>query len=473
MLVLLFATASALTPANGRLVSSPRSFLIQDSELATIRRLDLEGRMPNGQFEQLTAQEHLRRGGIYLANRAFAEARGHFQRLIARYPDDVNVPAALFGIGRSHFQPREYKESVPYFERVAREYPHTKDGREGLYSLASAFLRLRRSDEAAARFREYTERFPAGERIDFAYLNVTESLREAGRPQDAIAWINTTRARFSGTPTATNALFARLRLHVAGGDWQQAIATANELRTTPLLGKVATNVDEVAYLRAYSLERAGKTAEAVNAYLDIPDGVGSYYGGLATTRLGRLVDDSRRALVTARADRVNRQINSMARLYPAPYREAITREANRRKVDPRLVLAIMQQESGFRPRAKSPAAARGLLQFTIDTANKYAAHAGITNLRDEDLYRPETSILLGSLYLSDLFSQFPDLPEAVVASYNGGEDNVARWVKRAKQRDPGVFTAEVGFEETKNYVNKVMAGYRAYKHLYTADLRRR
>ena len=133
----------------------------------------------------------------------------------------------------------------------------------------------------------------------------------------------------------------------------------------------------------------------------------------------------------------------------------------------------MQQESNFRPRVKSGAAARGLLQLTIDTATKYAAHVGLNNLRDDDLYRPETSILLGSEYIADLARMFPNLPEAIVASYNGGEDNVARWLKRAKGRDPGVFTSEVGFDETKNYVNKVMAGYRAYQQLYTADLRPR
>ena len=133
----------------------------------------------------------------------------------------------------------------------------------------------------------------------------------------------------------------------------------------------------------------------------------------------------------------------------------------------------MRQESGFRPRAKSPAAARGLLQLTIETATKYAAHVGLNNLQDEDLYRPETSILLGSEYIAELSRMFPDSPEAIVASYNGGEDSVARWIKRARQHDPGVFTAEVGFDETKAYVNKVMANYRAYKQLYTADLRRR
>jgi soluble lytic murein transglycosylase len=59
----------------------------------------------------------------------------------------------------------------------------------------------------------------------------------------------------------------------------------------------------------------------------------------------------------------------------------------------------------------------------------------------------------------------------VAAAYNGGDDNVARWVKRAQNTDPGVFAAEVGFAETKDYVFKVMANYRAYQELYTRDLR--
>jgi soluble lytic murein transglycosylase len=421
----------------------------------------------------LSAEEHLRRGSIYLANRAFSEAREHFQALIERYPDDINVSAALYGIGRSYFQTRGYEESIPYFQRLAQDYPQTKDGREGLYSLASAFLRLERSHEAAESFRQYVERYPTGEKIDFAYLNLIDSLRDDRRTIEAIQWITRARQQFAGTAAATNALFARLRLDVAGGDWQHAIQTADELRSVPFSKKVMTSPDEVLYLKAYSLEHAGRTQEALNVYMTIPDRADSYYGALATARLLAINDPTRREAVNARTERVNAQIKSAARLYPVPYRETILREANKRRIDPRLVLAIMQQESNFRPRIKSNAAARGLLQLTIDTAAKYAARVGLNNLQDDDLYRPETSILLGSEYIADLARMFPDLPEAVVASYNGGEDNVARWLKRANGRDPGVFTSEVGFDETKNYVNKVMAGYRAYKQLYTADLRPR
>jgi soluble lytic murein transglycosylase len=109
----------------------------------------------------------------------------------------------------------------------------------------------------------------------------------------------------------------------------------------------------------------------------------------------------------------------------------------------------------------------------MDAAVKYASNAGMNDVQESQLYQPETSIRLGSEYLLELSAMFPNLLEAVAASYNGGEDNVARWVRRAKQKDPGVFTSEVGFDETKAYVQKVMNNYRVYKQLYTPDLVRK
>jgi soluble lytic murein transglycosylase-like protein len=472
-----FASAHA-RPSNNRNAASAfkeqSSQLQRDNSLEGVRRADLETRGAGGKPDQLSAAEHVRRANIYMSNRAFAEARAHWQALIESYPNDLNVPAAIYGIGRSYFQSRFYEQSLSYFERVARDYPQTKDGREGLNSSAAALLRMGRALDAAARYREYTERYPSGERIESAYLNIVDSMREAGKPQEAINWIARTRQKFPGTTTDTNAQFARLRLDVAQGDWQHAVQAADELRRMSLAQKdVMTSYAEVSYLKAYSLERAGRTEEAINSYLAIPDTADSYYGGLATARLLSLVDTARRPLVTARTARAQTEIASADALYPAPYREALLRAASARRLDPRLLLAIMKQESQFRPRAKSLAAARGLLQLTIDTATKYATRAGLKGLQEDDLYRPDASITVGSEYLSELSKLFPNSPEAVIASYNGGEDNVARWVKRARQTDAGVFTSEIGFAETKTYVFKVMANYRAYRQLYTAELLRK
>ncbi len=217
---------------------------------------------------------------------------------------------------------------------------------------------------------------------------------------------------------------------------------------------------------------SGRQDEAVKAYLGIADSAASYYGWMANARLQKLGGEAK-AAAAARAARVAAEVKRSAGAFPAPYADVLVRASKQQKLDPRFVLSIMRQESGYRPRAKSAAGARGLLQMTPDQAAKYAPSVKLQNVTEDDLFKPEVNIVLGSAYLGELNRTFPNLPEAVAASYNGGEDNVARWVVRAVHKDPGVFTSEVGFNESKDYVNRVMANYRAYKILYTEDLKPR
>lgn len=443
-----------------------------EDALAATRRADESGRGGGAQLPRLTPQEHMRRAAIYHANRAFEEARAHWRALIERHPTDGNVPAAHFGIGRTLFQERRYEEALPVFQKLGDTYHGAPAGRDGFYYVAATLLRLNRHAEAAARYAQYTERFPNGERIENAYLNIIDSLREAGRPDEALPWIERTRARFRGTATDVAALFARLRLGVARADWPEALRASEELGRMTLPRAANTTASEVAYLRAFSLEMSGQKEQAARAYQGIADGAGSYYGWMATERLRRLGGEGRTA-AASRDARVAAEVRRAAGNYPAPFSAAVVRASKQQKLDPRLVLSIMKQESSFNPRAKSFAGARGLLQMTPDMAAKYAPAAAIPVPSEEDLYRPDINITVASAYLADLHRMFPNLPEAVAASYNGGEDNVARWVVRAVHKDPGIFTSEVGFNESKDYVNKVMANYRAYKVLYDDELRPR
>ena len=444
-----------------------------EATLASVRRSDASVRDAQGNIAKLSQAEHMKRAAIYMSVRAFAEARLHWQALIDYYPEDPRVPEALLGIARSYFLAKDYEDGYSIFNRLAQDYPNTKEGREGLNYSAASLLRMGRFAESAKRYAEYCDRYPTGERIDTAYLNVIDTLREAGKPQDALQWVTKTRQRFAGTATETNAIFAALRLQLAEGQYNDAVMAAELLSKRAFSKAVLTSPIEVAYLKAFSLERAGRKEAAFTAYLAVPDGVDSYYGWLATQRLIGLANAGTRSLVAERQGRVHSSIASISTLYPAPYRQSIIRAARERKLDPRFILALIRQESVFKPFAKSPAGARGLLQLTIDAARKYAAGAGVSNLTESQLYQPDTSIALGAEYIETLHKMFPEVLEAIAASYNGGEDNVARWLKRSKHQDPGVFTAEIGFEETKGYVQKVMSNYRAYQELYTADLVRK
>ena len=160
-------------------------------------------------------------------------------------------------------------------------------------------------------------------------------------------------------------------------------------------------------------------------------------------------------------------------IYPAPYRDSFDRYAPVSGVDPRLVLSLARQESRFNPSVKSGAAARGLLQFIPETAQKLATEEGMKDFELDDVYTPEVAVRLAVRYVADLLKLFPDNPHAVLASYNTGELNVERWISRARSTDVDRLVTEIAIPETKDYVAKVMNSYRAYVQLYTQDLKPR
>src|SRR5256885_14160571 len=98
---LIFFAFIALTPASlGWREVLPALFpgfqtQSDDAQLASVRNMDRADRGPDGKLAQLSPAEHMRRANIYMNNRAFEEARIHWQALLERYPNDPNVPAAL------------------------------------------------------------------------------------------------------------------------------------------------------------------------------------------------------------------------------------------------------------------------------------------------------------------------------------------------------------------------------------------
>ena len=436
-----------------------------DATLAQIREKDKTSRDAKGKLNTLSAAEHAYRADVYSSNRVFPNAREHWQKLIENYPNDVNLPKAYMGIGRSYMWEREYSLAITFFDDAIKNFPFTKEGRESLAFKGACQVRLGKNVEAAKTYEQYTIMFPGGERIETSYLNIIDALREAKKYDDANLWVEKARQRFMGLPTETNALFARLRMEVFQQKFENVIVTADVLRSLRNYRDSMTSNDEVTYLKAFALEKLGRKAEAIAVYSSIPNNLSSYYAGLAEERLGKLNAPTIKLTAYSTAN--------LLKDFPAPYKTELLRYAKSRGIDPRFVLAIMKQESTFRPTAKSPAAARGLLQLVLDTALKYNKQAGFPDLKDDELYNPTINIAIGSIYIGELKKEFDNLYEAVAASYNGGEDNAARWLNRSKPKEPAIFTSEVGFAESKAYVFKVMGNYRVYRQLYTEDLVRK
>src|SRR4051794_4565380 len=189
----------------GLLFSSYASAQRSDAALRMVIEKDKTSRAGDGHLQTLSAAEHLSRGQTYFENRMFPQAREQFQKVLDNYPTDPGMAQALFGIGRSLMWEREYASAIPYLDRVSKEYPATKEGREGLAFKGACHVRLGKNLEAAGIYEQYTIRYPQGERVDSAYLNIIDALREAGQYDAANTWVDKTRSRFPGQPSEANA----------------------------------------------------------------------------------------------------------------------------------------------------------------------------------------------------------------------------------------------------------------------------
>lgn len=125
-----------------------------------------------------------------------------------------------------------------------------------------------------------------------------------------------------------------------------------------------------------------------------------------------------------------------------PFGEIIHEKAAKYDVDPALVAAVMEAESRFKHRAKSPVGATGLMQLMPKTGRWMGAR---------DLYDPEQNVDAGAKYLKYLEGRFDGNLKKTIAAYNAGEGTVRRY--------DGV----PPYRETRTYVKRVLSNYEKRK----------
>ena len=148
--------------------------------------------------------------------------------------------------------------------------------------------------------------------------------------------------------------------------------------------------------------------------------------------------------------------------HPLKYSAEIARTAAAEDVDPYLVAAVCNVESGFDPARVSKRGAVGLMQVLPATADEVFRDA-VTKPTITRLREPAYNIAVGTRYLHQLLSRYHGDEGAALAAYNGGATNADRWVAEAKGGD---VKASVGFPVTRRYVTDVLAQRDEYRKLY-------
>jgi soluble lytic murein transglycosylase len=154
-------------------------------------------------------------------------------------------------------------------------------------------------------------------------------------------------------------------------------------------------------------------------------------------------------------------------LYPFPYRATVLTTAAATGLDPRLLLAVMRVESGFRPQAVSRDGAVGLMQITPATAAWIARQRGLAappsaaTLRD-----PAYNIETGAWYLAYLCRRFGGRLAPAVAAYNAGGAPVEAWLRSGTWDATAAGSGAIPFPETRRFVQRVLTTYAVYRLLY-------
>ena len=143
---------------------------------------------------------------------------------------------------------------------------------------------------------------------------------------------------------------------------------------------------------------------------------------------------------------------------------------NKQMPNQEIVLAIIRQESEFDRKANSWAGARGMMQLMKYTAKIVAKQAKLPYSISRLTADPEYNIKLGSYYFNGLLNDYNGVFPFAIAAYNAGPNRVKTW--RRVNGDPSKgqisyvnWIEQIRFEETRNYVQRVLENINVYKYI--------
>lgn len=351
---------------------------------------------------------------------AYAEAAAGFERAVGMAPSHSSAGLARMRLGQIHLQQDDDAAAARVFEGYVEDFPDGRRWDQAAYWAARSLGALNRDDEA----REYIDMIRERSGLSYYGVLVSELLGEPFRPELPAGPSPAVPEWLVGEIEALDVLVAAGLDEGVEASVRRMIARAD--------ASVPVSLDV-----ADALIERGFTVEGIN--------VGWAVLGKGTPQTERLL-------------RV---------LYPFPYREVVTREANERDIDPILLAALIRQESAFAPAIRSPAGAIGLMQVMPETGRQLARGAGIRGFTPLSLETPEINLHLGTTFWLDMERRYGDgsLP-LVLSAYNAGPARARRWRRLPEADDPLRFTERIPFDETRGYVKNITRNMHLYQFLY-------
>ncbi|HEV8308417.1 MAG TPA: transglycosylase SLT domain-containing protein [Methylomirabilota bacterium] len=443
-------TLVRLAPALGRLQRAPDGIVLLQAavaEPATPWRASL--------FYELAR--------LFRRTNQAAAAVPILERLLAEHPDSPQVPDAWLALARTQLDLGKPASARASFQALVRASPDSAAAASARWELAWLEYRAGRLREAALAFRQ---------------LSTVPSYRLAG-----LYW--SARALDGGGEKGAAAVLFREIVSRAPRTYYGLLA-ARRLRgalPTPVAAPIQLPTDGIALLepeRAFQKSRAlwrlgfeGHALVELETLGRDPIVEAGRAWGLAVAfaqigEAGRSLRYLRRSFGgAADAGTPGLRAEFWRLFYPFGYADLVKEAARRAGLEPFFVAAVIREESSYDARARSWVGAVGLMQLMPETARLVAADAGVRFADPAALWEPPVNIALGTHYLGQLRTRFPE-PLLVAASYNAGPHRVQRWLAERRLTDLEEFVDQIPFDETRAFVKRVYTSWQHYRRVYGA-----
>ena len=154
--------------------------------------------------------------------------------------------------------------------------------------------------------------------------------------------------------------------------------------------------------------------------------------------------------------------------FPMPFHNEVLARSQQIGIDPAYVYGLIRQESRFIMDARSGVGASGLMQVMPATAKWTAKKIGLSDFQPHQITDRDTNIAIGTGYLKLLLDSFGGSMPMAAAAYNAGPSRPRAW-RNGPVLEAAIWAENVPFNETRDYVKKVLSNTTNYAALITGQ----
>lgn len=359
------------------------------------------------------------------------------------YPQSQMAPRALYDAAKLYQANLNFDKSVALYDLLLRNYPKSEFAQDAAWNVG--WIRYRNG--------MYTEAS-----VTFSSINSPQALywkartlEKRGKEQEALSIYE------SLAHTSPRSYYSYLAEKKTGSIQSPSVSTEFSATKDGFINEnpgrdkaeflIELGIFEDAILEIKEIEKMAKTQEDLLHVSELYSRANDFYSSIKI------------------ADKLD--IPKATKLSYPMYIDGLVKEFSAKyDVDEFLVYSIIREESRFQKNAVSASGAIGLMQLIPSTGKGTAKRVGVNGYRTDMLYTPNVNIQLGTAYFKEVLEEFDGNVVFALASYNGGPNNVARWIAKLGSLNADEFVEEIPYGETRNYVKKVLRSYGAYKAIY-------